>query len=165
MKSLEDFAKWWFENRPIRPLFDAVSQPANGISGIVLYREGQFQVQLFIFQPNITITNHRHPNVDSYEHYLSGEVFFYKNGKELLPREDFYALSDGTAAPLLNKDKPCNTRVSPKDWHGADIGSRGGSFLSVQKWLDGKPSLVERDWIGEPLGGVHADLIAQKEMA
>ena len=45
------------------------------ITGLVLYRKGQFQIQLFICVPNCYIPRHRHPNVDSYELFLYGMNF------------------------------------------------------------------------------------------
>lgn len=160
--TLEEFTKWWLENKPFKAPFEGVSQPSNDISSVILYRDERFQVQLFIFQPHSKVTNHRHPNVNSYEHYLCGDVFFHKEGHEVLPREDFYALPDGTAAPLVNKEKSCITKVFKNRVHGATIGASGGSFFSIQEWLDGKPRLVEDDWIGEPMDEHHARNLSEK---
>lgn len=154
-KTLAEFTRWWLDTRTFKPPMEGVSKPSSDIAGVVLYREGPYQVQLFIFQPNCQIPPHRHENVDSYEHYLCGDVYFHRDGKELLPREDFYVLPDGSAAPYFNKEKSCMTKVTHKDWHGAEIGSRGGSFLSIQKWLRGTPGLVELNWEGVPLDEHH----------
>lgn len=152
-ESLDQFKSWWMGTRAFRPPLDGVRFPSSTTAGIILYRFGEYQVQLFIFGPDMVIPAHRHPHVDSYEHYVSGQVYFHKGGKELLPRSAFYD-KDGVAAPLLNSGHRPEVRVGPQDWHGAQIGPLGGSFLSIQKW-NGPPGLVELDWVGEPLDDKH----------
>jgi quercetin dioxygenase-like cupin family protein len=127
---LAQFLEWWLVNRPINvPQNNAITQ-AGVIYGLVLYRQGPYQVQLFIMPPNSTIDDHIHPNVDSYEVYLGGDINFRFDGEMFAPE----AL--GT-----------HVRVKPNCWHGGLFGPRGGSFLSVQKWLNGKePTTVGDDW-------------------
>ena len=69
---------------------------------MVLYRNGPFQVQLFTFQPNVLITPHRHGHIDTIVHYVTGEVFFFVNGKEILPRGDFATDANGLALHELD---------------------------------------------------------------
>lgn len=124
---LEGFLHWWLASRPIQqvPEFGRVIHD-DQITGVVLYRQAPYQVQLFIVAPNAEIDDHIHPNVDSYEVYLTGDVDFRVNGKS-------------TQAPFV--------RVAPDAWHGGSFGPQGGSFMSVQKWLNGvPPSSVGADW-------------------
>jgi hypothetical protein len=155
MTDVQAFAEWWLAHKPFRPQFHSVNAPAHGVAGVVLYRDGPFQVQLFTFQPNVLITPHRHGHIDTIVHYVTGEVFFFINGKETLPRADF--ATDETGLALLNfREGGCMIRVRPSDWHGATIGAAGGAFMSIQHWLDGKPQLTELDWEGPALDARHA---------
>ena len=127
---LAGFLEWWMNSRPINtPRENSITQ-AGAIYGVVLYRQAPYQVQLFIMPPYSSIEDHIHPNVDSYEVYLGGDIDFRFDGEMYTPE----AL--GT-----------HIRVHPNCWHGGLFGPRGGSFLSVQKWLNGKePTTVGDDW-------------------
>jgi len=120
-----------------------------GVTGLVLHRDRQFQVQLFTVAPFTTIPVHVHPNVDSYEYYLSGMQFSYKNK---------YLIQEQMAHPGLI------IRVKEGEKHGASSGKNGGSFLSFQHWLNGvKPTSVGNDWEeGDTMGVNHSRQI--KEM-
>ena len=122
-------------------------------TSIVWFRDGQFQVELFIVPPNYIIPEHTHPNVDSYEVYLGGQIKFSHTGKwvndyELEPSEQ---ANPGTA---LNRGRVI--RVKPTDRHGGQFGPSGGVFMSVQHWLNGvKPHCVAADYIGAVVGPDH----------
>ena len=106
---------------------------SGNLSGLVLYRSGQYQVQLFIINEDAVIKPHCHPNVDSYEVTVCGKVAFEVNGY----RHEDRKMWD-------------HVRVLPEDMHTAYIGKGGGSFISVQKWLNGvKPTTVGHDWKDE----------------
>jgi quercetin dioxygenase-like cupin family protein len=116
----------WLSGRPIIvPERVPVAIDGN-LSALVLYRTGAFQVQLFIVAPGTVVPEHCHPDVDSFEVYLGGDIAFTLDGE------------------------PCNEhviRVTPQTWHGARVGERGGAFLSVQHWLNGRtPSTVADSW-------------------
>lgn len=146
---LTAFANWWFANgRPLRPPHDFFSK-VGGNTGTVLFRQAPFQVQLFLNDPNSEIADHTHPNVDSYEVYVAGDVYFRQNGKELLTPD---IIATVTPERLLGT----RLRIHPNDVHGASVGPSGGSFISIQHWLNGvAPSSVHLDWDGPPLDEGH----------
>lgn len=154
MDDLADFANWWLASRPFRPPVEGFSKPSVKSSGVVLFRQPPYQVQLFLFEPGTDIKMHRHAGVDSFEHYLTGEVYFVKNGVELLDRREFRNNADGISIAYF-RPEGCAIRVRPDDWHGAKIGPKGGGFLSIQKWLNGTPGRVEQIWEGEALDATH----------
>ena len=130
---LTSFLNWWMKSRPINTPADNSVTQAGAIYGVVLYRQAPYQVQLFIMPPYSSIEDHVHPNVDSYEVYLGGDINF-RIDKEMYEPQDLGA----------------HVRVRPDCWHGGLFGSNGGSFLSVQKWLNGKaPTSVGDDWHDE----------------
>ena len=130
---LTSFLHFWITFKPLKPpLVDALDF-SGSLSGLVLYRSGQYQVQLFLLQENCEIKSHCHPNVDSYELAVSGKVAFEVDGN----RHEDRALWDAV-------------RVYPTDEHTAYIGAGGGAFISVQHWLNGiQPSSVGWDWQDE----------------
>lgn len=127
---LEQFLDWWLVLRPINTPDETPTNFNGVLSGTVLFRQAPYQVQLFIVQPNSVIEPHIHPNVDSFEVFVGGDIKF-------LCDDVWYEQS-------LLGDK---IRVKPTNWHGGKFGARGGCFLSVQKWLNGvTPTSVGYDW-------------------
>ena len=130
---LTAFLHWWLEKRPINTPNDNPLSFGGQICGVVLYRQDNYQVQLFIGQPNSVGDPHIHPNVDSYEVFIGGDINF---------------MCDGVWEQL--KGIGGFQRVTPGSWHGGTSGERGGCFLSVQKWLNGvPPTCIGNDWHDE----------------
>jgi hypothetical protein len=127
---LEQFKNWWLTNRPLNtPQENALSHVAE-THGVVLYRQNPYQVELFNVKPNSEIPAHIHPNVDSFEVFIGGDIAFMCN--------DVWYSQDVIGASI---------RVLPNSYHGGKFGVRGGCFLSIQKWLNGvTPKFVGDDW-------------------
>jgi quercetin dioxygenase-like cupin family protein len=127
---LEQFKNWWMVNRPINtPDANALVYVAE-THGVVLYRQDKYQVEMFLVKPNSEIAPHIHPNVDSFEVYIGGDINFMCNGQWFGQNN----IGD-------------SIRVYPNSWHGGKFGDRGGCFLSIQKWLNGvEPKFVGDDW-------------------
>lgn len=146
--TLAEFCDWWAVHGPGLPQapLDAVSFVGD-CAGVVLFREERFQVQCWICRPGAIIPEHAHPSVESYEVHLSGGVTFFVEGQPVHPQR---ALTeprrDGTGLPRVWGYR---TYVGAGVMHHAEIGPRGGSFLSIQRWPAGVvPSSVELDWAG-----------------
>lgn len=129
---LAAFKEWWLSTRAINTPSDAKPDHYGTLLGVVLYRQEPYQVQLFIMPPNSRIEPHIHPNVDSYEVFVNGDI-------EFLVGED--------CTPVYPKNLGDSIRIVPTEWHGGNFGERGGCFISVQKWLNGvPPTSVGDDW-------------------
>jgi hypothetical protein len=132
---LTAFLQFWIQSRVLSVPKEEPMDFADKLSGLVLFREGQYQVQLFILQPYSIIMPHVHPNVDSYEVFMGGDISFEVDGVVHNQIEMLEYI-----------------RVHPTSLHSGIAGPRGGSFLSVQHWLNGeKPTTVGHDW-DDPLG-------------
>ena len=147
---LREFKNWYLKNNIIQTPFKEPLMFIDGIAGITLYRKKPFQVQLFICEPNTTITEHSHPDIDSYEVFLWGMSFTHK-GQTIISHK---------MAMLEKNDMPrCfnwTLRVKPEDLHGGQASDKGGSFLSIQKWLNNiEPTHVSKNWKGNSLGAKH----------
>lgn len=155
---LGSFAEWYQRQYFAIPLCPADGvRRVGGFSGLTLYRQGPFQVQLWICEPNSVIPDHCHPNVDSIQMYLSGEVFLRLNGEEIVQPNDVHEAHNG-----LSSRHGFFIRICPGDIHGATIGPKGGSFLTFQRFLDGKPKSVELDWAGEPIDKAHEEMLMRE---
>lgn len=152
--SLEDFFEWYLHNAPTFggiPLLRAV-EDVHGVTGIVYFQKGCFQVQLFAMPANYVIPEHTHPNVDSFELYLGGQVMFSHEGKWRTEHENMLNPDDHG----LCRQRLRHIRVRPQDLHGGVSGPAGAVFMSVQKWLNGKrPSCVSKDYDGLALAADH----------
>ena len=134
-----------------------------GVTGLTIYRSGQYQVQLFTAIPNTVIPSHTHPNVDSYEVALTGMEFTLE-GKIVLP---MWASETKCEDSNLSRAHYSTVRVLPESLHGGRSGSKGGAFMSVQHWLNGvKPTSVGNDWSGgATMGNDHTTQVTTTEEA
>lgn len=145
--TLEAFLDWWWgAGKPIVIPFHHSHVMNGNVPGVVLYRKGCYQVQLFIFSPDSIIPEHVHPNVDVFEIYMSGDIVFTVDGEIKTPP----VWNDEPAANGLHKMYGWALRITPETWHGGTTGPRGGVFLSVQKWLNGvEPTTVGEEWVSK----------------
>ena len=140
---LEKYLKWVVNNLSICPwsILKNNLSFADGVIGFVVHREGQFQTQLFIVEPNVIIPDHIHPNVDSFEVALHGATLRHSGKIMITPKDDRAGSS---------------IYVHRNDWHGGGGSDEGGCFLSVQQWLNGvPPTSVGNDWGGDTMGSQH----------
>lgn len=150
---LAAFANWFTVQQGYRvpPCpFDAVTRVGK-FTGLILYHEAPYQVQLWICEPNAEIPEHSHPNMDTIFAYLSGQIYLNVNGQSVLNQENTYELPDGQSSKV-----GAFARIGPKDKHSAKIGPKGGSFLNFGLFHDGFVRSAHLDWEGEPLGGFNA---------
>lgn len=130
MDNLEEFKDWWLATRMMNTPKDSSLNYVADTHGVVLYRHNEYQVEMFLVKPNSEIVPHIHPNVDSFEVFVSGDINFMCDDK-------------WHDQNIISTD----IRIKPNSWHGGLFGKQGGCFLSVQKWLNGvPPSFVGNDW-------------------
>lgn len=158
--SVDEFADWYEkEGFPIRPPQNNAIFKTNNAYAMVLYREGQFQTELYIVDPNSVTPEHRHPGVESIIMYLSGEGSTTVNEQQVAdPRPYFNILnSDGTSVLFRQKLK-----LDSKDSHGLICYDKGFAFFSIEKWPDGiEPTSVAAHWDGETTGDIHNQTISR----
>lgn len=168
LDELEKFAVKFLGRTPVIgkvPFAGAVSMIEN-VTSILLYRKGQFQVQMFAVPEGTVIPEHTHPNVDSIEVYAGGNIRFSHSGKYVYREDELFRTERGLASR-----RGLAIRVKPNDLHGGTFGAGGGVFLSVQHWLNGvEPHCVAADYTGVTMGQdhlskvVHGDATAKDEL-
>jgi len=140
--ALAEFMARYFTGDSIRlkPPANNVLADARGVVSIVLFREGQFQVEMIVLPPNINVPPHYHDDVDSFEVGISGSQEFFiagvQSGFLREPRANGMSRDFGRFVPIRSDA-----------FHGARTGPHGATFLSVQRWRDGvTPTHVGLNW-------------------
>ena len=123
------------------------------VTAVVWLRHGPYQVELFIVPPNYIIPEHVHPNVESYEMFIGGDVSFSHGGR-------WVGLDNLILLPGSSDKRGGLIAVETNDLHGGAFGPRGGVFMSIQKWLNGiPPHSVSGDYTGPVMGKQHFDSV------
>jgi hypothetical protein len=149
---LDDFLDWFLAASPnigMATLTNTISystdSEGNGLMTGVWYKRNNFQVQLVMVSGNYIIPEHIHPNVDSYEVLIGGQMRFSHKGKWLIPKT-FETDVDTKGKSLY---RGYTIRINHDDVHGGIVGPSGAMYFSVQKWLnDVEPRCLVTDWNG-----------------
>ena len=141
--SVEEFAEWYKDNEyPIKPPVGEKIYVTDISYSFVLFREGQFQVELYLVKPNTFSPEHSHPGVDNIVLVWGGDIG-HTAASILTP-------PFGVQGPTINNGS----------MHELHAGNNGCAVLSIEKWHDGiKPSSVSIVWEGDTCGETHSNLI------
>lgn len=154
---LGDFLVWYGEHGPAFPAAPAAGLwYTAGLPGVTLYSCGAFQAQLFIFPADTIVPEHRHPHVDTIEMHLAGDFDFRVGGLPAIPADHFDDRRGG-----VSRWWGRGVRVRPHVWHDVRVGARGAAFLSLQHWLEGRPTTVGLDWEGAPVNDRHGSQLGR----
>jgi hypothetical protein len=156
---LEDYLEWFLGNGtfvPQMPISDGFSFIGNG-AACVIHRQGQFQSQLFFAEPMIDLPIHTHPNVNSYELHVGGDINFLVEGESSIPIDHLMDERDG-----ISRFWSQGIHVPAGCRHHLKVGQEGGVFISVQHWLnDVEPTSVDNDWVGPVMDARHLESIVR----
>ena len=149
---LHQFACRFLDANPVSadmPVYGPQSAVA-AVQANLLYRAGEFQVQMFTVPPDYVIPGHTHPNIDSFEVYVSGQIRFSHRGRFVFESLETVHGRDPSSYVWRM------LRVLPEDLHGAVSGPQGARFISIQRWLNGVlPTCVSADYTGQVLDLEH----------
>lgn len=144
-RNLAAFARWFMAQPPTswrvpqHPIYQFDMQ-GGAARGVVLYRDGRYQAELFIVTQSGVFPEHSHPNVDSIEVLIAGNIEFIVRGRSMF------------RPSLLEKHPPklgTMIGVGAGVSHGAILHEGGGAFISLQRWRKGVPiTSVGIDWNG-----------------
>ena len=156
--NVKEFADWYILNKfPIRPPFDSPVYVTSISYSYVLFREGQYQAELYLVKPNAVSPEHSHPGVENIIMILSGAVGgttngLYEDNTELAMQSQ----EDGTSMLFTEMGEV----LTDKDVHSLTTGVTGGAFISFEKWPDGvTPYSVTENWEGDAIDGEHQGII------
>lgn len=149
-RNLAAFARWFMAQPPTswrvpqQPIYQFDMQ-GGAARGVVLYRDGRYQAELFIVTQSGVFPEHAHPNVDSIEVLIAGNIEFIVRGRTKFRPEVLLK-----HPPKLGTMIGVGAGVS----HAAILHEGGGAFISLQRWRDDVPiTSVGIDWDGPPHHG------------
>jgi len=152
--TVKEFADWYVSNNyPLRPPFDSPVYTTSISYSYILYREGQYQAELYLVKPNSTSPEHSHPGVENIVMILGGNVGGTVDGKV----QDNTALALQANADGTSKLFGCfGQTLTQTSKHSLTTGVTGGAFISFEKWPEGvKPYSVTENWEGTAIDNNH----------
>ena len=158
-KDIDEFTNWYKENGyPLKPpASDPIYETDHSLSAIV-FREGRYQVELYLLAPNWETPNHGHPGIDYRIVFLNGTFGGTKNSEYV-----------NDSAEWADKANPDGTNIlfglsfdfGSDDFHHVKVGQKGGLIAITQKWEEGlKMSSQSVQYIGDPIGPHHQTRIS-----
>jgi hypothetical protein len=155
--TVQQFTRWWMKHKPIRPPFIDGIFYTDIAASVVLFREGPFQVELYISKPDSRAPYHSHDKVDSVLMYLTGNMVFGKNNVE--PDLSEFQKPHATIKDAHFLFGECDY-LKEGESHNLTTKEEGGCFFSFEKWHDRAPDSVTVNWVGELTGDMHKARIA-----
>jgi quercetin dioxygenase-like cupin family protein len=115
----------------LQPVVDGC-RSRGGVTELVLFRDGCWQVSMITMVAGTAIARHRHPRVETVDLLVAGGGRAEVEGRVFgVPRGRF-------GAGLM--------RVPQGAWHEGHAGPDGVAYLSFQRWADGAPGFLLEDW-------------------
>jgi len=156
-ETAKEFKDWWMTERIIRPPYKDFLFLTDIATCFVMYRSGQYQVELVLGYPNKTAAPHAHPHMDIEFIYLAGDMYpFRQDVKEAEGSKPFQKENPETGAHMLFG---YNFTANRNEVHGVETAQYGGATLNFEKWYDRTPTSVVIDYEGETLGEVHTQIM------
>jgi len=156
--NIQEFTKWWLHNRFIRPPFNDCMFTTELAQSLTLFREGNFQVELYMLKPNSTSPWHKHEGVDSIFVYLGGNLEFGNEDKTFNNTQNDQVEGQFGAHMLFGR----MAQALDGGLHAVRTYDQGGAFLSFEHWKVGKPDSVVINWQGEHDGPIHTNTVNKK---
>lgn len=146
-ETLEDFVNWYMESKiPMMIPWNAEVVRSDDAVAICLFRQGAYQVELYLVYPQMYIRNHSHPRMEV--------ITMDLGGGSLSPRQP-----NNTSRTWGDT----STKILSGEYHGGETGSllgNGFCILSFEKWhnVDEMTSAAIQ-WKGELQGPIQTSLI------
>lgn len=139
-ENLEHFRDWVLNDMPIlgfvplrrKPIVSSyMDDDQNSFHFFCLYDDGEYRVDMVGTSGESNIKPHRHPDVDSYEVFMGGELVLHMEDKEVGNN------NENNPQVWYNGTHPMRgawNRFTPETIHYGHSGKRGAIFLSIQRW-------------------------------
>lgn len=153
--SVEEFMNAWVKGgRPMRPPFKNAIHATEIAYSVCLFREGQYQVEMYIMKPNVETPMHSHPNVSQITVYLTGNCDFSREEGVFNSTAEYQKEKENGTHFLLGKAMETLNNTE----HAIRTHKEGGAFLVFEHWHDKEPTSVASEWKGKTVGKEHDQL-------
>lgn len=133
--NLQEFADWWIQARmPIKFPIEPEIFLSDDATATCLFRQGRFQVELYMIHPTPQVPTHEHPGV---------EVIKVRTGCQDGPR----------ASDILRTGEAHGSGMK------LEAATKGFPLLAIQHWLTREPTTIASMWKGRTAGPLHDNLI------
>jgi hypothetical protein len=150
---LTQFARWWLrEHKPHRPPPDARVLETDHTLSMIVLREDNIQVELYLAKPNFQTPKHTHL-FDSIT-IFNGGYMEGRRGKELSEEPNWFSLDNSNIDEI---QPPLPTGW----WHQLRSLDTGFSFYNVQHWKEHDPTSATIGYVGKSMGPVHDKLLSR----
>jgi hypothetical protein len=154
--NVEQFKDWWLKaGRPLRPPFENAIHTTDIAYAVCLYREGRYQVELYIIKPNSETPMHAHPGISQMTMFLTGNMSFSREAGVFRDLFEYNKPKENGSHHLLGVTVETVEGVA----HAVKTHKEGGAFLVFEHWHDKDPTSVAINWEGELVGDQHAQTI------
>jgi len=156
--TVEEFANWWLTHGcPLRPPFKNAIYFTEMTSSLCIFRHENYQIEMYIVNPDMDCPSHHHPGVDSLFMYLTGNLQFGKPDGTFTDTTEHQQEGAHGMHMLFGR---MVTALNAEN-HSVKTGTEGGAYLSFEKWNDGIPDSVAVNWVGDTVGDQHTTIIKE----
>jgi len=152
--TLEDFIEWYSDAKmPLMTPWNSSVMYTDDATSICVFRQGKYQVELYIIKPDKILPHHAHPGMEVTLVFMAAQGMSWAT--------DIGKNSDGKGneAFALRLSK-----LKDGEYHGGTATEKGFVLLSFEKWPEEiTPSSAALHWQGETAGPIHDNLIASKD--
>lgn len=166
--SLQEFTQWYVAaGCPQRPPADCQIHCSEYSFNFTVFRQGQYQVELYLIRPN-TVTPPHHHSFDQQTIFLAGELWGTRQG--LGGSVGHSGHPDRRHQHNLNLAHPDSMTIGAPllqdQWHKLHAGAQGAAILVAEYWPEGSdPSSAIIEWYGESLGPEHDQRLKNRKIA
>lgn len=165
--SLEAFTEWYVAaGCPFRPPADAQVLCSEYSFNTTIFRQGQYQVELYLIRPDTVTPEHSHP-FDQQTIFLSGQLWGTRQGTDgIIGHSGNVERRHRHNPNLAHPDSHNIGAVLPTDhWHKLSVGPEGATILVAEHWAAGRtPTSAIIEWAGPSLGPDHDERLKLRKI-
>lgn len=153
--NVEQFGEWFRANGcPFRLPADAKIFETDVSMSMIMFRQGDYQAELYMMKPNITVPKHSHP-MRQIILWLGGWIKAFRKDHPNTANANYQTEHSGYMSSVLEKDT----------WHAFETTDKGAMLIVLEQWnTKSEKSSATMAYDGEPLGPIHAETLRQVRM-
>lgn len=154
--NLEEFSAWYRDHGcPLRLPEDARVFETDVSMSMIVFRQGDYQAEMYMMKPNVTVPKHSHP-MRQLILWIGGWMQAFRQGVDPKPNEHYQTKNSGYISPVLERD----------NWHAFETTEKGAFLFVTEQWKNNEEkSSATIAYEGTPLGPMHAETLRKLKQA